>query len=369
MAYSFNEVLATGVAQLIAVPEYIDQSHIKVRVNGVDTSSFSWVNANTVSVTAVAGATVRVYRDSSPAARLVDYVDGASLTEAALDADSKQAFFLMQEQLDRTADTFALAASLTTALGSALTYSQNSADSAAAAAISAASSAASFDSFDDHYLGAKAADPTLDNDGNALVLGALYFNTTSAQLRIWTGAAWAVAATTVSTFIATLLDDTTAAQARGTLGLTNTVVNRAYAEYTTNADLSAIIPLDDTIPQNTEGTQILSVTITPKSTASRIRVRFQAQFIAAGGGVGAIAALFWNTNVGAVRSGYNTNSGAGFSSSLAFEFEHVPGSTSVQTYAVRVGSQSATVIRLNGSGAGRLLGGTLAATLVVEEIA
>lgn len=50
-----------------------------------------------------------------------------------------------------------------------------------------------YDSFDDRYLGAKASDPTLDNDGNALVGGALYFNSTAGQMRLWTGSAWVAA--------------------------------------------------------------------------------------------------------------------------------------------------------------------------------
>ena len=46
------------------------------------------------------------------------------------------------------------------------------------------------DSFDDRYLGAKAADPTLDNDGDALVVGALYFNTTDSEMRLYNGTLW-----------------------------------------------------------------------------------------------------------------------------------------------------------------------------------
>jgi hypothetical protein len=47
---------------------------------------------------------------------------------------------------------------------------------ASAAAASAAAAAASLDNFDDRYLGSKSSAPTLDNDGNALAAGALYFN-------------------------------------------------------------------------------------------------------------------------------------------------------------------------------------------------
>jgi len=50
--------------------------------------------------------------------------------------------------------------------------------SATSSAASASASAASFDSFDDRYLGAKASPPTVDNDGNPLLIGALYWDTT-----------------------------------------------------------------------------------------------------------------------------------------------------------------------------------------------
>ena len=58
--------------------------------------------------------------------------------------------------------------------------------------------AASADNFDDTYLGPKSSDPTVDNDGDALTAGDLYFNTTSNIMRVYDGSAWndAVADTT-----------------------------------------------------------------------------------------------------------------------------------------------------------------------------
>ncbi len=76
-----------------------------------------------------------------------------------------------------------------------------SANSATSAAASAASAAALLDNFDDRYLGAKTADPALDNDGNALILGALYFNTTDGVMKVYTASGW-IAASSAS--VATL---------------------------------------------------------------------------------------------------------------------------------------------------------------------
>ena len=73
---------------------------------------------------------------------------------------------------------------------SASTSATNASNSASAAATSAANAEAAYDNFDDRYLGPKASDPTLDNDGDALIDGALYFNTTTNVLKYWDGAAW-----------------------------------------------------------------------------------------------------------------------------------------------------------------------------------
>ena len=64
--------------------------------------------------------------------------------------------------------------------------------SATSAAASAAAAAASYDAFDDRYLGSKSSDPALDNDGDALITGALYWNSTDNVLKVYGGSAWYV---------------------------------------------------------------------------------------------------------------------------------------------------------------------------------
>lgn len=61
----------------------------------------------------------------------------------------------------------------------------DAANNAAIAQAAAISAAASFDSLDDRYLGAKTSDPLLDNDGNPILIGALYFNSVTGQMRVY----------------------------------------------------------------------------------------------------------------------------------------------------------------------------------------
>lgn len=72
----------------------------------------------------------------------------------------------------------------------ASTSATNAATSETAAASSATAAAASFDSFDDRYLGPKSSNPTVDNDGNALLTGAIYFNSVANTMRVYNGSAW-----------------------------------------------------------------------------------------------------------------------------------------------------------------------------------
>ena len=89
--------------------------------------------------------------------------------------------------------------SATAASGSATAASnaQTAAESARDATLAA------YDSFDDRYLGSKTSDPSVDNDGNALVAGALYFNSVSGIMKLYTGSAWVAAYVSGSGYLAT----------------------------------------------------------------------------------------------------------------------------------------------------------------------
>lgn len=84
-------------------------------------------------------------------------------------------------------------ASAGSALAGALAALASALAAQAAAEAALAATLAAYDQFDDRYLGAKAGNPALDNDGAALVTGALYYNTTVSEMRVWSGAAWGAA--------------------------------------------------------------------------------------------------------------------------------------------------------------------------------
>lgn len=111
----------------------------------------------------------------------------------------------------------------------AATSALNASDSAddALAAQTAAEAArdqtlTAFDNFDDRYLGTKSSDPTVDNDGNPLVAGALYFNSVDGVMKVYTGSAWVAAYVSGTDFLAkvnNLSDLPNKATARTNLGV------------------------------------------------------------------------------------------------------------------------------------------------------
>ncbi len=121
-------------------------------------------------------------------------VDAASATTSANNAASSATASANSATASANSAT-AAATSETNAGNSATTANthKNDAQTAKTAAETAQTAAetaktaaeTALDSFDDRYLGAKASNPTLDNDGNALLDGALYFNTTSNIMRVY----------------------------------------------------------------------------------------------------------------------------------------------------------------------------------------
>jgi hypothetical protein len=130
---------------------------------------------------------------SQPLTTNTDSAKWALIVDAASATTSASAAASSASAAASSASAASSSASAASSSASAAASSASAASSdASAAASSASAAAASYDSFDDRYLGAKSSDPTLDNDGNALLTGALYWNSSSNEMRVYSGSAWVI---------------------------------------------------------------------------------------------------------------------------------------------------------------------------------
>jgi len=110
---------------------------------------------------------------------------------------------LATTQAGNAATSATASANSATASANSATTAASEATAAASSATAAASSAAAalgdLDTFQDQYLGVKTSDPSVDNDGDALTSGDLYFNSSTSILRIYDGSTWVSAAVDTST--------------------------------------------------------------------------------------------------------------------------------------------------------------------------
>ena len=147
-----------------------------------------------------------------------------------------------------------------------------------------------------------------------------------------------------------------------------TVVQSLLDTDETKAALTTSMPADDTVPQNTEGTEVFTITMTPKFANSKISLTVSG-FIHEGTGAVCSGALFVNSDVNATRSGTLVDSGTGaVHHSFQVSFIVDATDTAERTYRFRIGPTSGTLNWL-GNGAGHDYGNTTQGMMKVEEIA
>jgi hypothetical protein len=203
--------------------------------------------------TANQDAATKVYVDTQDATKLS--LSGGTMTGAIdMGANKITTTYTPTDNADLTTKTYVdsilgSATAAATSAANALTSETNAATSETNAGNSASAAAASYDAFDDRYLGSKASAPTVDNDGNALLTGALYWNTTANELYVWTGSAWTQAAFTAAGFLTSannLSDLDNAATARQNLGVEIGVDVQAYdATIVVDADIGVTVQAYD----------------------------------------------------------------------------------------------------------------------------
>tara|TARA_Y100001970_G_scaffold147358_1_gene180914 strand:+ start:5770 stop:7293 length:1524 start_codon:yes stop_codon:yes gene_type:complete len=194
-------------------------------------------------------------------------VDAASATTSATNAASSATAAANSATASANSATAAASSAST-----ASTQATNASNSASAAATSASNAATSYDNFDDRYLGQKSSDPSADNDGDSLLTGALYFNTSNNVMMVYTGSAWVRTTPTSSnqTNINTVAADATdIGNVSGSISNVNTVAGSISNVNTTAGSISNVNTVAGAIANvNTTASNITGV----NSFADRYRV-------------------------------------------------------------------------------------------------
>jgi hypothetical protein len=142
------------------------------------------------------------------------------------------------------------------------------------------------------------------------------------------------------------------------------VIGRAYAELTTYQSTAAVIAYDDTIPQNTEGAELMTLAYTPADVANRLRIEYNSSLSNSTAGSASIVALFQDTTADALSTIFRIEAG-NRPGTIALIHEMGAGTTSLTTFKIRFGASSGTA-RINGDTA-RKFGGAAKAVLMITE--
>jgi hypothetical protein len=161
--------------------------------NSATSASNSATTATTQATAAAGSATSAASSASTATTQATNAANSATSASGSASTATTQAGIATTQASNASTSASNSATSESNAASSAstaTTQATNASNSASAAAASAAAAAASADNFDDTYLGAKASDPSTDNDGDPLNAGDLYYNTSSNIMRVYNGSAW-----------------------------------------------------------------------------------------------------------------------------------------------------------------------------------
>jgi hypothetical protein len=132
---------------------------------------------------------------------------------------------------------------------------------------------------------------------------------------------------------------------------------------------STQIPTDNTIPQNTEGNEYMSLAFTPTSATSKLRIEVVVMASSSANSQWITAALFQDSTANALASAPTFQAAATAMNCISFSYWMTAGTTSATTFKVRAGGSLAGTTSFNGSAAGGVQGGVMASSITITEIA
>ena len=139
-----------------------------------------------------------------------------------------------------------------------------------------------------------------------------------------------------------------------------------FVQSSTLASGTTATPFDNTIPQNTEGDQFMSLAITPKSATSKLLITVNV-FFSASNAVDATVALFQDSTANALAA-IGINASVNQSRTVSMHYEMVSGTTSATTFKVRVGGDGVVTIYFNGVAASQRYGGVANSSITIVEV-
>src|SRR5690554_1289168 len=138
---------------------------------------------------------------------------------------------------------------------------------------------------------------------------------------------------------------------------------------TTPGSTTAVIPFDNTIPQITEGAEVVTASITPSNASNILEIMAICQVAKEDSRIG--VALFQDSNADAIASAFHIGATAGSTigcgSSVIIFHRMVAGTTSSITFSMRTGPTSGTS-HWNRQNAGNIFGGTIPSIINIKEL-
>ena len=133
---------------------------------------------------------------------------------------------------------------------------------------------------------------------------------------------------------------------------------------------TATIPLDDTIPQITEGTEFMTLAITPTDASNILFIDVVTMFGSATANVMYVNALFVGSTAGALATAQAGMDSAGNRPQVTTAFKHrmVAGATTALTFRLRAGCHGAGTIAFNAYNGAAHFGGTYASSMTITEV-
>lgn len=126
------------------------------------------------------------------------------------------------------------------------------------------------------------------------------------------------------------------------------------------------IPVDDTIPQNTEGVEFMTLAVTPTSASNKLMIEVVAMIQCGGNGVNT-GALFQDSTANAIAA-INWGTGVTEHSTCVLRHYMTAGTTSPTTFKFRAGNSNAGTTTFNGGSSSREYGGVAASSITITEI-